>query len=94
MPRGKRNTYDCYRLTAGLAVLEVEDVSRKTLVEEYGIENMQITYAAKTQRPVSGKLGKYRIRIHTDRKSKEEIKTPSIRHVTALKTSSGCRFGG
>ena len=69
MPRGKKNTYDVYRLTASAAVLVAEDVDRKNLKEDFGIIGTHITYAAKTQRPVAGKHGKYRIRIHTSKQA-------------------------
>lgn len=94
MPRGKKNTYDVYRLTASTAVLVAEDVDRKNLKEDFGIMGTHITYAAKTQRPVAGKHGKYRIRIHTSKAAEKITRVQTIKHVSTLKTSSGCRFGG
>lgn len=95
MPRGKIHTYELYRLTEGKKVMVAENVSRKILNEQYGLPADKILYAARAGIPIAGRLGKYRVRIHGENTNDKDTKrTQSIQHVSRIKTSSGCRFGG
>lgn len=94
MARGKKRTYDLYRVQDGKSELVAENVDRKILIEGYGIQKDKILYAAQAGRIVYGWIGKCRIRFHGATEGTKEERPKTICHVSAIKTSSGMRFGG
>lgn len=95
MQREKRHTYDLYLLTEGNKVKVAENVKRKILIDMYGLDRNKILNAAKTGVSIKGFLGKYKVEIHGENtKDKKQKSEKTIQHVSRIKTSSGCRFGG
>lgn len=91
---GIKHTYDVFRSEDGTLTKVAENVERKYLKEYYGLPGDKILYAARHGKILQGKFGKYRIRLHRGDSHETDNRPKTICHVSAVRTSSGCRFGG
>ena len=99
-PAGTSNClYDLYKVVRGKEVF-VGRMRRKTLKEKYGLSVTNLRHDINSKKIKPGKDGKYRIRdagepveeVYTDLKPIHCNGMPQ--HVSRIKTSSSCRFGG
>lgn len=97
-PAGTSNClYDLYKVVRGKEVF-VGRMRRKTLKEKYGLSVTNLRHDINTGKIKPGKDGNYRVRDEGEPVKVIVEKKPRFssmpRHVSRIKTSHSCRFGG